>query len=113
MSAQLSKPGPNTIILKDGWFYLPTFLKNGKYYPDPETCTLLVRRVQLRRGPSGRLRTVLALDAPRFPNEDEMARWIREHHAEELPPEADGDPRFIPEEYRVPASAVPSSGGRG
>jgi hypothetical protein len=41
MSAQLSKPGPNTIILKDGWFYLPTFLKNGKYYPDPETCTLL------------------------------------------------------------------------
>jgi hypothetical protein len=108
----LSKPGPNTEIVKEGWFYLDTYFQGdyGDAHRKPELrdpkCTLLVRRVQLRRGPSGRTRTVIDTDAMEFPDEAAMVAWIESSGAEELPPEADGNPQYVPEEFREPGVAA-------
>jgi hypothetical protein len=104
MSA-LSRPGPNTEVIKEGWFYLGTAL-GGAYgdawRPSAERSpmmTLLVTRAQLRRSPSGKVRRFIETDALRFANEAVMVAWIEEHHAEKLPPEADGNPQFVPEGF--------------
>jgi hypothetical protein len=90
---------PKSEVVKTGWFYLPTFLKDGKYEPKTGTCTLLVRRFELRRGPSGRERVNGHTDALSFPDEDAMVAWIDEHDATELPQEAEGNPRYVPEGF--------------
>jgi hypothetical protein len=106
MSA-LSKPGSGTTVEREGWFYLEMFFRGdyGDASREPEDrspkCTLLVRRAHLRRGRSGKLRTVVDTDAIEFEDEDAMVAWIQEHDAEELPPEADGNPRFVPSGFEV------------
>lgn len=101
----LSKPGKGTTVEREGWFYGAIYLQGemGDAYRKPEDrspkCGLFVRRAQVRRGPSGRERVVIDRDYIEFPDEAAMVGWIEEHDAEELPPEADGNPRFVPEGF--------------
>jgi hypothetical protein len=103
----LSTPMPTTEIAKEGWFYLATYLQGdyGDAYRKPEgrspKCTLLVRRAQVRRGPSGKEWTAIDTEALEFPNEAAMVEWIDAHNAEELPAEADGAPQYVPEGFHV------------
>lgn len=103
----MSKPGSNTVVEREGWFYIGTYFQGdyGDASLKPEDrspkATLLVRRFQLRRGPSGKLRTAIDLDALEFPDDAAMVAWIEENVAEELPAEADGHPRYVPEGFRV------------
>jgi hypothetical protein len=39
---------------------------------------------------------VVETDAIEFPDQAAMGAWIGEHDAEELPAEADGNPRYVP-----------------
>ena len=96
------RPHPNRRgkVVRSGWFYLGTYLKDDKYEPKTGTCTLLVRHFELRAYPAGRTRLFRHTDALKFATEDEMVAWIEEHDAEELPPEADGNPQHIPDAYR-------------
>jgi hypothetical protein len=102
----MNKPMPGTEIIREGWFYLDTYHEGeyGDAHRRPEDrspkCTLLIRRAQLRRGPSGRVRAVIDTDAIEFEDKDAMLAWIEEHDATELPAEADGNPQYVPEGFR-------------
>jgi hypothetical protein len=109
----LSKPGPNTEVVKEGWFYLGTFLRGafGDAHRPPEQrspeCSLFVTRGQIRRGPSGKVRSFVERDVLRFENDEAMLAWIEEHDAEELPQETHDNPQYVPEEFRDPPETHP------
>lgn len=96
----MTKPSPGTTVLKDGWFYLNTYLENRPTDPNPDGCSLLIKHVQQRQGKSGRVWAEVHTDALQFASTDAMVTWIEDHAAQELPKEADGDPGYIPEGYR-------------
>lgn len=84
-----------TEIVKERTYYSPTFFKD-----DDGKCTLLTRHYQWRQGK--RLRLHATSDAVVFPTEQALAtsllglpKW------RELPEEADGNPQFVPEEFRL------------
>ena len=85
-------------LVREGIGYLPTYFKGG-HGEDPEAATLLFRRFRLTRGPSGRLHGHSKTDGITFANAAEMADWIEENDAFELPEEADGNPRYLPPEF--------------
>ena len=105
--AHMGKPGPNTEVIREGWFYLRTYFQGvyGDAHREPENrspvCTLLVLRAQLRRGPSGKVESRTDSDGLLFADEDSMLAWIDAREAEELPEEADGHlGRYVPEGFR-------------
>ena len=105
MKETMSEPRSDTTVEREGWFYLGTFLQGemGDRYRKPgersPKCGLFVRRFQLRRGASGKVRTAIDRDYVEFPDEDAMLGWIEERDAVELPPEADGNPMYVPEGF--------------
>lgn len=108
LERRMGKPGRGTTVLKTGWFYDGIYLEGdiGDAHRKPEDrspkATLLVSRAQVRRGPSGKLRTVIDTDAIEFPDDAAMVEWIEENDAQELPPEADGRlGTFVPEGFEV------------
>jgi hypothetical protein len=93
------KPTSRVRVLREGWFYLPTFLiaKDDRH----DKLSLFVKQVRGQRGvKAGHVRTLVKFDVLFFPDEDAMLEWITEHDAEELPEEADGNPRYVPEGWR-------------
>lgn len=98
----MSKPGADTTVEREGWFYNNTYLEGeyGDAYRDPglrsSKCCLLVKRVQLRRGPSGSVRRFMENGAVEFPSRQALLRWVRRHDVQALPSEADGNPMFMP-----------------
>lgn len=97
---------PRSTIEREGWFYLPTFLRDDKYDHSPGTCTLIVRHAELRRTYTGNLRVALETDALDFPDDDAMYAWIERHDAEALPTEAEGNPRYVPEDFRIDGATL-------
>ncbi len=88
----LAQTAPGDVVA-EGWFYLPIFLVDDKY--GDGTCTLLVRHIVAKRVKAG-FRCIVKTDALDFPDEAKLLRWIHHYEAEELPPEADGNPRYLP-----------------
>lgn len=80
--------------------YLPTYIVDDKAPNATGVCTLLIRRYKVVRTPNGNYRTNVKTDAMDFDNAKEMGDWIERVGAKELPAEADGNPRFIPEDLR-------------
>ena len=97
----MAAPRRGTEILKNGYFYLGTYLTGGRHEKNPDAASLFVKHAQLRRAPSGKCSSVIVNDAIVFSNEGEMVAWIEDHGAEELPDEADGNPRYVPEAFRA------------
>ncbi len=87
-------------VLHEEIGYLPTYIVDDKPPNATRTYTLLVRRYKVLRLPSGKYRTDVKIDAMEFDNSTAMVDWILLVGAKELPPEADGNPRFVPEELR-------------
>jgi hypothetical protein len=92
----LAKTAPGDVVA-EGWFYLPTFLVDDKY--GDGTCTLLVRHITAKRAAKAGFRCTIKTDALDFPDEAKLHGWIRHYEAEELPPEADGNPRYLPTRF--------------
>jgi hypothetical protein len=87
-------------VLHEEIGYLPTYIVDDKGPNATGTCTLLVRRYKVLRLPSGKYRTDVKTEAWDFDNATKMVDWIEMVGAKELPPEADGNPRFVPEDLR-------------
>lgn len=86
-------------VLHEEIGYLPTYLVNDGPGGDG-VCTLLVRHYKVVRTPKGNYHTHVKTDAMEFVNAAKLVDWIELVGAKELPPEADGNPRFVPEELR-------------
>lgn len=82
-------------ILYDKIWYLPTSLvaKDG-------SVTLLVHRYQIRQGS---INVIISnkLDALEFSSKKEMAEEITRKRYRALPPEADGNPQYIPRRIKT------------
>lgn len=76
-------------------YYLGTYLQDR----DDEWVTLLIRDFSIRVG-KGKLYRYVTTDALRFPNAEAMVEAIESGGWKELPPEADGNPRYVPNEFR-------------
>ena len=87
-------------VVRDQLYYLGTYLKDDKYEPTTGTCTLLTRRFYVTRSPKGNLRLHRKTEAVEFPSEDAMVEAIEDGGWIELPEEADGNPSYVPEEFR-------------
>lgn len=87
-------------VLHEEISYLPTYLVDDKPPNATGTCTLLIRRYRVVRTPKGNYNTQVKSDAMEFDNSTAMVDWIEAVGAKELPAEADGNPRFVPEELR-------------
>ena len=86
-------------VLHEEIGYLPTYLVNDRPGGDG-TCTLLISRYTVVRTPKSNYHTHVKADAMEFADSAEMVRWIEAVQAKELPPEADGNPRYVPEALR-------------
>lgn len=102
---KLSNPSNGTEVIREGWFYGHTYLQGeyGDAYRKPEQrspkATLFVTRCQERQR-SGKPFVRCERTVINFPDDDAMVAWIEEHDAQELPPEADGNPQYVPEAFR-------------
>lgn len=98
---------PKSTLLMQGRFYLPTFFQGdyGDASRRPEErsskCVLLIRDIRLWRTPKGKRRLDIKTAGLEFPDEQAMNAAIEEQGMEPLPPEADGNPRYLPVEYRA------------
>lgn len=81
----------STTVYEKIW-YLPTYLKNKT----DTGCTLLGHVYTIRRSDMGNYNLHNRVDAWHFDNDDELADFIQSKKARELPSEADGQPRFVP-----------------
>lgn len=82
-------------IVKDKMFYLPTLIQDSEDGP----FSVFVRRYIARRGPkSGKVRVSIESDVWRFEDPTALAKGVE--GLTELPEEADGNPRFVPDEFR-------------
>lgn len=96
----------STVIL-DKTYHAPVFFREARYSTTPKRVTLLIRRYRVTQGPKRR-NLKIDTDAKVWPDEDAMASDLLRLDWEELPDEADGNPRYVPAEVaRVLADAAP------
>jgi hypothetical protein len=88
----------STVVL-DKTFYAPVFFREWRYSESPDRVTLLIRRYRVTQGPKRR-RLAIDSDAKVWPNEAAMVSDLEHLDWEELPDEADGNPRYVPETLR-------------
>lgn len=81
------------VVERQTW-YLPTYLANKH----DAGVTLLTKQYEIRRTPKGNVRLQVKTAAPDFPSVDEMVAAITDGGWRELPAEADGVPRYVPDE---------------
>jgi hypothetical protein len=86
----------STVVL-DKTYYAPVFFRDGRYSKTPDRVTLLIRRYRVTQG-AKRRRLGIKSDAKIWPNEDAMAADLLQLDWTELPDEADGNPRYVPDE---------------
>jgi hypothetical protein len=86
----------STVVL-DKTYYAPVFFRDNPLSWTPERCTLLIRRYLVTQGPKQR-RLKIDTDAKVWPDEDAMVADLLRLDWAELPEEADGNPRYVPDE---------------
>lgn len=86
----------STVVL-DKTFYAPVFFREWRFSESPDRVTLLIRRYRVTQGPKRR-RLAIDSDAKVWPNEAAMVFDLEHLDWEELPDEADGNPRFVPKQ---------------
>lgn len=88
-------------------WYLPTFLQDKQ---SPK-CTLIGHIYQIRRSDMGNFNLSNKIDAWEFEDESALAEFIRKNRAVELPPEADGQPRYVPQRIKTRLNKLRGIGG--
>jgi len=61
----------------------------------------MTTRYRLYKLPSGKTQTTIYHDAVDLPDEDSMVNFIQSQNLEELSEESDGNPRYVPEEFKA------------
>lgn len=84
-------------LILDETYYSPVFFRDNPRSDNPERCTLLIRRYRVRQG-SKRPWLNIKSDAKVWSNEDAMGADLLQLDWKELPEEADGNPRYVPDE---------------
>jgi hypothetical protein len=93
----------STLIL-DKTYYAPVFFRDNRLSRTPDRVTLLIRRYRVTQGPKQR-RLKIDTDAKVWPNEDAMVADLERLDWTELPDEADGNPRYVPDEVAAVVGA--------
>ncbi|MDQ5822210.1 MAG: hypothetical protein M3540_12285 [Actinomycetota bacterium] len=93
--SRVSVPGRKAVL----WARVAT--RDDKQPSSTGECTLLTRRYRVTEGVHGKRFIDVKTDAEVFPDDDALVAWIEEKRARELPAEADGNPRFVPDEVEA------------
>jgi hypothetical protein len=85
--------------LKEQTYYDGTYFAEKQ--PGDTRCTLLTRHYHKYEIPSGRTVTAVKTDSVTYATPEDMAYAIEHGGWIELPKEADGNPMYVPEEFRA------------
>jgi hypothetical protein len=83
-------------ILYEKIWYLNTYLKSKT----DESGSLITHLYVIKKTPKGYFKLDNKLDVQTFSTDEELAQYIERHDARELPDEADGNPKFVPQEVQ-------------
>ena len=84
--------------IKEQTYYESTYFSEKD--PNDDRCTLMTRHYSMYSTPGGNVLTSVHMDATEYPNEDAMVEDIKARGMQELSNEADGNPQYVPAEYK-------------
>lgn len=84
--------------IKEQTYYEPIYFAEKS--PSDDRCTLMTRHYRKYVVDSGKIHTTVKVDATVYDNEQEMAKAIEEGNMLELPKESDGNPLFVPADFK-------------